>query len=81
LVQMQSPPITGVGLGGKLWEKGEASGNIQKIKGILIDCDCDALMFVVEQKGNVCHKGKETCFHSKLKEISSLEEIQLPLCW
>jgi phosphoribosyl-AMP cyclohydrolase len=51
----------------KLWMKGETSGHTQKIKSILVDCDYDALLFLVEQKGNVCHTGKDTCFHNKLK--------------
>jgi phosphoribosyl-AMP cyclohydrolase len=51
----------------KLWKKGETSGHTQKIKSILIDCDYDALLFLVEQKGNVCHTGKDTCFHNKLE--------------
>ena len=50
----------------KLWKKGETSGNIQKIKSILVDCDFDAILFLVEQKGNVCHTGKNTCFHRNL---------------
>lgn len=50
----------------KLWLKGETSGHTQKIKSILVDCDYDALLFIVEQKGNVCHTGKDTCFHNKL---------------
>ena len=50
----------------KLWKKGETSGHTQKIKGILVDCDYDALLFLVEQKGNVCHTGKDTCFHIKV---------------
>ncbi|UCF45563.1 MAG: phosphoribosyl-AMP cyclohydrolase [Candidatus Bathyarchaeota archaeon] len=51
----------------KLWLKGETSGHTQKIKSILVDCDYDALLFIVEQKGNVCHTGKDTCFHNKLE--------------
>lgn len=51
----------------KLWMKGETSEHTQKIKNILVDCDYDALLFIVEQKGNVCHTGKDTCFHNKLE--------------
>ena len=51
----------------KLWLKGETSGHTQKIKNILIDCDYDALLYIVEQKGPPCHTGKDTCFHNKLK--------------
>ncbi|MEM4734066.1 MAG: phosphoribosyl-AMP cyclohydrolase [Candidatus Bathyarchaeia archaeon] len=50
----------------QLWMKGETSGHTQKIKAILVDCDYDALLYVVEQKGPVCHTGNETCFYSKL---------------
>jgi phosphoribosyl-AMP cyclohydrolase len=50
----------------KLWKKGETSGHTQKIKDIIVDCDYDALLFLVEQEGNVCHTGKDTCFHNKL---------------
>jgi phosphoribosyl-AMP cyclohydrolase len=51
----------------KLWMKGEISGHTQKIKQILVDCDYDTLLFIVEQKGNACHTGKNTCFHNKLR--------------
>jgi len=51
----------------KLWMKGETSGHTQKIKSIIVDCDYDTLLFIVEQKGNVCHTGKDTCFHNKLE--------------
>jgi phosphoribosyl-AMP cyclohydrolase len=51
----------------QLWMKGETSGHTQKIKNVLADCDYDALLYIVEQKGAVCHTGKETCFHHSFK--------------
>jgi phosphoribosyl-AMP cyclohydrolase len=51
----------------KLWMKGETSGHTQKIVDIWVDCDYDTLLFLVEQKGNACHTGKDTCFHNKLR--------------
>ena len=50
-----------------LWTKGETSGNVQCIKEMNLDCDNDSLLIKVEQKGNVCHTGKPTCF---FKEVS-----------
>lgn len=50
----------------KLWMKGEESGNTQKVKKILVDCDCDAIIYLVEPSGPACHLGEDACFHNKL---------------
>ena len=52
---------------GKLWMKGETSGHTQKIKRVVADCDYDALLYVVEQQGPVCHTGEATCFHHEFE--------------
>lgn len=50
----------------KLWMKGEESGNVQKVKEILVDCDSDAIVYLVEPTGPACHTGEKVCFHNKL---------------
>ena len=47
----------------ELWEKGASSGHTQAIEEIRIDCDGDAILYVVEQTGGACHTGYRSCFH------------------
>ncbi len=51
---------------GKLWRKGEISGNEQIIKDILIDCDEDAVLLKVKQIGGACHTGYRSCFYRRI---------------
>jgi len=52
----------------KLWMKGEESGNTQKVKDILVDCDSDAIIYLVEPSGPACHTGERVCFHHILEK-------------
>lgn len=52
----------------KLWMKGEESGNTQKVKEILVDCDFDAIIYLVEPLGPACHTGEQVCFHNDLEK-------------
>ena len=53
---------------GRLWHKGEASGHVQKVVELRIDCDADAILLRVEQVGGIaCHTGHERCFYLKLE--------------
>jgi phosphoribosyl-ATP pyrophosphohydrolase/phosphoribosyl-AMP cyclohydrolase len=49
---------------GKLWMKGETSGNRLRVVSTATDCDNDALLFRVEVEGDglVCHEGTVSCF-------------------
>lgn len=48
---------------GKLWRKGEESGNVQKVHSIYLDCDLDTILLKVDQIGDAaCHKGYRSCF-------------------
>ncbi len=49
-----------------LWRKGDTSGHIQKVKSVYYDCDKDALLVSVEQRGVACHTGKWSCFYRKI---------------
>ena len=47
---------------GRLWTKGEESGNFLYLKSYALDCDQDALLFKVKPDGPVCHTGADTCW-------------------
>jgi phosphoribosyl-AMP cyclohydrolase/adenine/guanine phosphoribosyltransferase-like PRPP-binding protein len=52
----------------ELWKKGGTSGNVQRIIEVLVDCDEDTLLYLVDQTGPACHLGERTCFHRPLQE-------------
>jgi len=46
----------------KIWRKGETSGNEQKVREILVDCDEDTILLKIDQIGGACHEGYRSCF-------------------
>jgi phosphoribosyl-ATP pyrophosphohydrolase/phosphoribosyl-AMP cyclohydrolase len=63
---------------GRLWTKGEESGNYLLLKSIALDCDRDTLLIKAEPLGPVCHTGADTCWDEKNQcedFLSSLEDI------
>jgi phosphoribosyl-AMP cyclohydrolase len=52
-----------------LWLKGESSGHVQLIREILVDCDEDTVIYLVEQLGGAaCHTGHRSCFYRRLQD-------------
>jgi phosphoribosyl-ATP pyrophosphohydrolase/phosphoribosyl-AMP cyclohydrolase len=60
---------------GILWKKGEQSGHRQIVKDVFVDCDNDALVFLVEPLGPSCHKGFFSCFYRQI-DTSGLKQIE-----
>lgn len=52
----------------QLWRKGETSGNIQEVKGFSYDCDSDAILLKVNQRGVACHTGNYSCFFNEVSK-------------
>ncbi len=54
---------------GRLWRKGEESGHVQHVRQILLDCDGDTVVLLVEQVGGIaCHTGRAHCFFHRLQD-------------
>ena len=61
----------------KRWKKGEMSGNVQIVHQVLIDCDGDAIIYLVEQKGGIaCHTEARSCFY---RDFSGKQLMPAPL--
>ena len=50
-----------------LWVKGESSGHAQEVCDILVDCDQDAVLLKVRQKGAACHTNRKSCFYRRVE--------------
>jgi len=48
------------------WQKGEESGNVLRVSEIWLDCDADAVIYLVEPEGPSCHTGRPSCFFRRV---------------
>ena len=62
----------------EFWIKGETSGNTQDLVELRFDCDKDALLVIVKQKGTACHTQRKSCFYTSVINGSELE-IMAPI--
>jgi phosphoribosyl-AMP cyclohydrolase len=54
----------------ELWHKGATSGHVQRVETVRVDCDADALLYVVDQTGGACHTGHASCFHRRVESVA-----------
>ena len=54
---------------GRLWRKGEESGNVQEVRDVFLDCDADTILLKVRQVGGAaCHEGYPSCFFRRVQD-------------
>ena len=63
---------------GKLWRKGETSGQTQRLCEFRLDCDGDTVLLLVDQDGVACHTGRRNCFYRAWRD-GAWAEIARPL--
>ena len=54
----------------ELWQKGETSGHVQRVREVRVDCDADALLYLAEQEVAACHTGYRSCFHRRVADVN-----------
>jgi phosphoribosyl-ATP pyrophosphohydrolase/phosphoribosyl-AMP cyclohydrolase len=65
----------------RIWKKGESSNHTQQIQKLYLDCDKDAIVAIIKQKGNACHTGEISCFFNDIlenKELKTLDNKESP---
>jgi phosphoribosyl-AMP cyclohydrolase / phosphoribosyl-ATP pyrophosphohydrolase len=66
---------------GRLWTKGESSGNFLALRAVSVDCDGDTLLILAEPAGPACHTGTRTCWgenapHAAVEALGFLARLE-----
>ena len=64
---------------GKIWKKGESSGNLQTVREMRTDCDQDAVWLKVEVAGHdaTCHTGRRSCFYRSVTLADGAPRLEI----
>ena len=64
---------------GRLWRKGESSGQTQALVALRIDCDGDTVLLQVDQTGVACHTGRHNCFFTQVTAdgVEIIAEVEI----
>lgn len=62
---------------GRLWRKGEVSGQTQRLVELRPDCDGDTLLVLVDQSGVACHTGRRSCFYRAWRDGALVEILDV----
>jgi phosphoribosyl-ATP pyrophosphohydrolase/phosphoribosyl-AMP cyclohydrolase len=66
---------------GRLWRKGETSGNVLRLVSLAIDCDGDALLVTADPTGPTCHRGTRSCFDPEAATQASTASASQGFAW
>lgn len=61
---------------GRLWTKGEESGNFLLVKSMAVDCDADTLLIKAVPQGPTCHTGADTCWSERNHADDFLDQLE-----
>ncbi len=64
---------------GRLWQKGESSGNTLQVARVVADCDADTLLLLVDPAGPSCHTGRPSCFFRDLDPTGEVADAPVPV--
>lgn len=59
------------------WRKGATSGNVLQVQEVRVDCDGDAVLYLVNPAGPACHTGEDSCFHRGLNRHVTTEDAEI----
>lgn len=61
----------------ELWHKGSTSGNVQRVRQLVLDCDRDTVLALVDPAGPACHTGARSCFEAAGVEAGAVSLLHV----